>query len=54
MKAMIVNDLAAFDVKSCSPDTDLATAAKIIWDCDCGVVPVVNASIKQRARVAIV
>src|SRR3989337_639297 len=39
---MIVKNLAAFDVKSCSPDTDLATAAKIMWDCDCGVVPVVN------------
>lgn len=39
---MIVKELAAFDVKSCAPDTDLATAAKIMWDCDCGVVPVVN------------
>jgi CBS domain-containing protein len=39
---MIVKNLAAFDVKSCTPDTDLATAAKIMWDCDCGAVPVVN------------
>lgn len=39
---MIVKDLAAFDVKSCTADTDLATAAKIMWDCDCGAVPVVN------------
>src|SRR6266508_433936 len=39
---MIVKDLAAFDVKSCNADTDLATAAKIMWDCDCGIVPVVN------------
>jgi len=39
---MIVKDIAAFDVKSCGPDTDLATAAKIMWDCDCGIVPVVN------------
>jgi CBS domain-containing protein len=39
---MTVKELAAFDVKSCGPDTDLATAAKIMWDCDCGVVPVVN------------
>lgn len=39
---MIVKDLVAFDVKSCAPDTDLATVAKIMWDCDCGVVPVVN------------
>lgn len=39
---MIVKQLAAFDVKSCSPDTDLATAAKIMWDGDCGAVPVIN------------
>src|SRR5262245_24242519 len=39
---MLAKDLAAFDVKSCTPDTDLATAAKIMWDCDCGVVPVVD------------
>ena len=39
---MIVKDLAAFDVKSCTADTDLATVAKIMWDCDCGAAPVVN------------
>ena len=39
---MTVRDLANFDVKACSPDSDLASAAKIMWDCDCGVVPVVN------------
>ena len=39
---MTVKDLANFDVKVCSPETDLASAAKIMWDCDCGVVPVVN------------
>jgi CBS-domain-containing membrane protein len=39
---MTVKDVANFDVKACSPDTDLASAAKIMWDCDCGVVPVVN------------
>lgn len=39
---MVVRNLLTSDVKSCSPDTDLATAAKIMWDHDCGVVPVVN------------
>lgn len=39
---MTVRDLANFDVKTCSPETDLAKAAKIMWDCDCGVVPVIN------------
>ena len=40
---MTVKDLMTSDVKSCHPETDLATAAKIMWDCDCGIVPVVNA-----------
>ena len=39
---MIVKDLAEFDVRACSPDADLASAAKIMWDGDCGAVPVVN------------
>jgi CBS domain-containing protein len=39
---MTMKDIANFDVKVCGPDTDLATAAKIMWDCDCGVVPIVN------------
>jgi CBS domain-containing protein len=39
---MTVKEIAEFDVKSCRPDADLASAAKIMWDCDCGVVPVVN------------
>jgi CBS domain-containing protein len=48
---MTVSDLANFDVKACSPDTDLASAAKIMWDCDCGIVPVVN---EQRQVVGVV
>jgi CBS domain-containing protein len=39
---MTVKELQTSDVKSCSGDTDLAAAAKIMWDCDCGVVPVVD------------
>jgi CBS domain-containing protein len=39
---MRVKELQTSDVTSCSGDTDLAAAAKIMWDCDCGVVPVVD------------
>jgi CBS domain-containing protein len=39
---MTVKELQTSDVKSCRADTDLAAAAKIMWDCDCGVVPVVD------------
>jgi CBS domain-containing protein len=39
---MTVKDAANFDVKACSASTDLASAAKIMWDRDCGAVPVVD------------
>jgi len=39
---MTAKDLMTTDVKSCGADADLASVAKIMWDCDCGTVPVVN------------
>jgi CBS domain-containing protein len=39
---MILQEVLTADVKACRPDTDLAAAAKMMWDGDCGVVPVVN------------
>jgi CBS domain-containing protein len=39
---MNVNELMTSDVSACGPDTDLASVARIMWDCDCGIVPVVN------------
>ena len=39
--AMKVKDLQTSDVRACNTDTNLAKAAQIMWDCDCGVVPVV-------------
>jgi CBS domain-containing protein len=39
---MKVKDLQTSDVRACNPDTNLAKAAQIMWDCDCGVVPVVD------------
>ena len=39
---MTAKDLMTSNVKSCVADADLATVAKIMWDCDCGTVPVVN------------
>ena len=39
---MTVKDLQTSDVKSCGRDTDLATVAKMMWDGDCGAVPVVS------------
>lgn len=39
---MKVKELMSVDVKSCREDSDLATATKLMWDADCGIIPVVN------------
>jgi CBS-domain-containing membrane protein len=39
---MQVRDIMTGDVKSCGPETDVATAATIMWEQDCGCVPVVS------------
>ena len=44
---MRVKELMTSDVKTCSLDTNLAAAAKIMWDSDCGAVPVTD----ERGRV---
>jgi CBS domain-containing protein len=37
---MKVKEVMTTDVKRCSPETNLAAAAKIMWEGDCGAVPV--------------
>lgn len=39
---MKVEQLMARDVKACGPDEALNRAAQIMWEQDCGCVPVVN------------
>ena len=39
---MKIQDLMTSDVQCCGPDTNLATAAKMMWDSDCGALPVLN------------
>jgi CBS domain-containing protein len=39
---MTVRELQTSNVKAASPDTDLAIVAKMMWDGDCGAIPVVN------------
>jgi len=41
---MKVKELMTTDVKRCSPDTNLAAAARIMWEGDCGAVPVTDES----------
>jgi CBS domain-containing protein len=48
---MTVKELQTSDVKSCSSETDLAAAAKIMWDCDCGIVPVVD---RERRMIGVI
>lgn len=39
---MFVRDLATRNVVSCLPETDLASAAALFWEHDCGILPVVD------------
>ena len=39
---MKVKDLMTTEVKRCSPETNLAAAARIMWEGDCGVIPVTD------------
>ena len=39
---MKVQDIMARDVQCCGPHTNLAAAAQMMWDSDCGVLPVLN------------
>lgn len=43
---MKVSDLMATPPRSCAPDADLAAAAMLMWQGDCGFVPVVDADQK--------
>jgi CBS domain-containing protein len=43
-RAMRARDIMSEPAYTCGPNTDLATVAKIMWDHDCGFVPVVDAS----------
>jgi CBS domain-containing protein len=40
---MNVDKLMSTDVKTCQPNHTLACAAQVMWETDCGVVPVVDA-----------
>jgi CBS domain-containing protein len=44
---MKVKELMTTDVKHCGTETNLAAAAKIMWEGDCGAVPVTD----ERGRV---
>ena len=43
---MKIRDIMSGDVRSCSPDDNLALVATMMWDHDCGIVPVVNGAEK--------
>ena len=39
---MKVKDIMTGDPRTCTPDTTLAAAAGLMWDTDCGILPVVD------------
>lgn len=40
---MTVRELMSQPPQTCQPDTDLAAVTRLMWDHDCGMVPVVDA-----------
>ena len=41
---MQIKQVMATNIATCQPETNLAVVAKLMWDRDCGFVPVVNAA----------
>jgi CBS domain-containing protein len=41
---MLVKQVMTGEIATCRPDTNLAVVAKLMWDKDCGFVPVVDAA----------
>lgn len=41
---MRVKEIMSTTVHTCQPDTDLGTVANMMWEYDCGFIPVVGAS----------
>jgi CBS domain-containing protein len=39
---MKIKEIMTRDVQCCGPDTNLAAAAKMMWDSDCGALPILN------------
>jgi len=39
---MKVKDVMTADVRTCTPDTTLAEAGRLMWDGDCGILPVMD------------
>lgn len=39
---MKIEEIMTRDVQCCGPDTNLAAAAKMMWDSDCGALPILN------------
>jgi CBS domain-containing protein len=48
---MKVQDIMTSDVQCCGPDTNLAAAAHMMWDSDCGALPVLNAQGKVMGMI---
>ena len=40
---MKVKDIMTSDLRTCAPETSAAAAAQLMWDADCGILPVVDA-----------
>lgn len=45
---MKVQDVMTVDVRTCGPDANVAEVAQVMWENNCGIVPVVDADNRVR------
>ena len=48
---MRVQDVMTVDVRTCPPDANVAQVAQVMWESDCGAVPIVDADNRVRGVV---
>jgi CBS domain-containing protein len=48
---MKVREIMTTDAKSCRPETSLAEAVKLMWEADCGVLPIIGADRKVAGMI---
>lgn len=48
---MKVQDVMTTDVRTCSPDANVAQVAQVMWESDCGIVPIIDEGSRVRGVV---
>jgi len=47
-RSMQINEIMCYEPECCTPDTTISEAAQMMSDCDCGAIPVIEATNGKR------